>query len=205
MSTTVRFWLDPLCPYCWVTSLWLRDVAPQRDLEISWQPISLLVKNELPEDSPWYDVAMRGFKMLRLLEAVRAEVGEQAVGDLYMEFGRRIHHDGDTEFDMADALAAVGLPAGLAPRFDDESLDDEVLRRHREGLALVGNDVGTPIIGIPGRDGTEVGVFGPVITSKPEGDDALALWDASVTLARTPQFFELKRTRTSGPNAGPRP
>jgi len=205
VTTTVRFWLDPLCPYCWVTSLWLRDVAPQRELEISWQPISLLVKNELAEDSPWYDVARRGYKMLRVMEAVRAQVGEAAVGDLYMELGRRVHHDGDTQFDIADALASTHLPAELAEAFEDESLDAEVMRRHHEGLALVGKDVGTPIIGIPGRDGAEVGVFGPVITTKPVGDDAVALWDATVTMARMPEFFELKRTRTSGPNPGPRP
>lgn len=205
MATTVRFWLDPLCPYCWVTSLWLRDVAPQRDLEISWQPISLLVKNEVAEDSPWYDVARRGYKMLRVMEAVRAHVGEQAVGDLYLELGRRVHHDGDTQFEMAEALAAAALPTDLAAGFEDESLDAEVMRRHHEGLALVGADVGTPIIGIAGRDGVEIGVFGPVITAKPEGDDALALWDATVTLARTPEFFELKRTRTARPSPGRRP
>ena len=205
VTTTVRFWLDPLCPYCWVTSLWLRDVAPQRDLEISWQPISLLVKNEVGEDSPWFDVATWGFRMLRVMESVRAGHGDGAVGDLYLEIGRRVFHDKSTEFPAVDALEAVGLPGEHAAAFDDEAWDAEVMRRHHEGLALVGNDVGTPIIGIPGRDGNEVGVFGPVITTKPVGDDATALWDATVTLARTPEFFELKRTRTSRPDPGPRP
>ena len=92
-----------------------------------------------------------------------------------------------------------------AAAFDDETWDAEVLRLHHEGLALVGNDVGTPIIGIPGRDGKEVGVFGPVITARPSHGDSLILWDASVALAQIPEFFELKRTRTSGPNPGPRP
>ena len=35
MSTPVRYWIDPLCPFCWVTSLWIREVAPERDLDIT--------------------------------------------------------------------------------------------------------------------------------------------------------------------------
>ena len=205
MSTPVRFWIDPLCPFCWATAQWVRGIAPERDLEISWQPISLLVKNELESDSPWYPVAKWSFGLLRVLEKVRAEEGEAAVGALYLEYGRRIHHDGESQWDVALALKAVGLDEGYAAAFDDESLDEELLRRHHEALALVGNDVGTPIIGVAGRDGTEVAIFGPVISAVPDHDDALALWDASITLARIPEFFELKRTRNGSPDPGPRP
>lgn len=205
MSTPVRFWLDPLCPFCWTTSLWLRKVAPHRDLDISWQPISLLVKNELTEESSWFDVATRAFAMQRVMESVRSSEGEASVGEYYLELGRRIHHDHSTDFDIADALRSAGLPESHASAFDDEAFDAEVMRRHHEGLALVGNDVGTPIISIPGHDGGEVGIFGPVITEIPDLDASLELWDAMVTLVQRPEFFELKRSRTSGPNPGPRP
>ena len=205
MTMPVRYWIDPLCPFCWVTSLWSRDVAPERDLDITWQPISLLVKNELTDESPWYGVAKWSYGLLRVLESVRAGEGEAAVGDLYLEYGRRIHHDGQSEWPVADALEAAGLPTTHAAAFDDEQWDTELLRRHHEAIALVGNDVGTPIIGIPGNDGTEVGVFGPVIDARPEHYDGLALWDATVLMARMPQFFELKRSRTGGVDPGARP
>lgn len=205
MTTPVRFWVDPLCPFCWATAQWIRGVAPERDLEISWQPISLLVKNETQPDSPWYDISKWSFGLLRVLEQVRAEEGEAAVDALYLEYGRRIHHDKETLWDVSLALKSVDLSEDHAAAFDDESLDAELLRRHHEALALVGNDVGTPIIGIPGRDGQEVAIFGPVISALPDHDDALALWDATVTLATMPVFFELKRSRTGAPDPGPRP
>jgi hypothetical protein len=205
MTTPVRFWLDPLCPFCWVTSLWLREVAPERDLDITWQPISLMVKNEVTEATSWYSIAKWSFGLLRVLESVRVTEGEAAVGDLYLEYGRRIHHDGQHEWPVAEALEAIGLPLTHANAFDDEAFDPELLRRHHEGLALVGNDVGTPIIGIPGRDGVEVGIFGPVIDARPSHEDALALWDATALVAAIPSFYELKRTRKGGVDPGARP
>lgn len=200
MATPVRFWLDPICPWCWVTSLWIRDVAPARDLDLQWEPISLLLKNQPAVDSQYYAPVKWSYGLLRVLEAVRASDGNGAVGDLYMEFGRRIHQQGEHGWPVADALAAIGLDPAYGDAFDDEQWDAEVLRRHDEGLALVGPDVGTPIISIPDGDGNEVALFGPVITRVPGTDDSLALWDATAFLARLPEFHELKRSRTTGPD-----
>lgn len=180
-------------------------VAAERDLAVQWQPISLLLKNQPSPDSEYYPAVKWSYGLLRVLEAVRVADGEGAVGDLYTEYGRRIHHDGQSMWDVADALAAIGLDAAHAAAFDDESYDAEILRRHEEGLALVGNDVGTPIISLPDAAGTEVAIFGPVITSVPPLAESLELWDVVARVARMPQFFELKRTRTSRPEFGPRP
>ena len=69
-----------------------------------------------------------------------------------------------------------------------------------EGLALVGNDVGTPIIAITNSDGVKAGYFGPVITKVPPTDKSVAMWDALVTMMDIDSFFELKRTRTEAPD-----
>jgi hypothetical protein len=66
-------------------------------------------------------------------------------------------------------------------------------------MQLVGSDVGTPIVGIPDRDGTEVGMFGPIMTPAPLGEDAGKMWDGFVLLAQTPGFYEIKRTRDVEP------
>ncbi len=205
MATPVRFWLDPICPWCWVTSLWIREVAPERDLDIQWEPISLLLKNEPATDSQYYAPVKWSYGLLRVLESVRTAGGSGAVGELYLEMGRRIHQDGQREWPVIEALEATGIDTSHAAAFDDESWDAEVRRRHDEGLALVGNDVGTPIISVLTDDGAEVGIFGPVITRPPAGEAGLQLWDSVAFLARMPEFHELKRTRRVGPDVGTRP
>ena len=63
----------------------------------------------------------------------------------------------------------------------------------------MGQDVGTPVIAVPGPDGERVAFFGPVVTPAPKGDAAGRLWDGTLLVASTPGFFELKRTRTADP------
>ncbi len=205
MATPVRFWLDPACPWCWTTSQWIRRIAVEKDLHITWEPISLLVKNDVQPDSAYYGHVAWTRDLLRVLEAVRAAGLDDRMGDLYTEYGRRIHHLRETMWDPAEALDAVGIDMSYADAAHDEKWDGPLLERMGEGLALVGNDVGTPIIGILRADGSEVATFGPVITKVPAHDDALALWDAFVTLTTLDEFWELKRTRTVGPQPGDTP
>ena len=74
-----------------------------------------------------------------------------------------------------------------------------------EGIALCGEDVGTPIIALTDRHGDKQGYFGPVITRVPPTEDALAMWDALVAMMNVQGFWELKRTRTERPDFGERP
>ena len=206
MSSDVEFWVDPVCPWCWVTARWVVDeVAPRRDLNVSWQPISLLFKNDPDPGSDRYNAVYRGHQALRIMEAIRIAHGDEKVFEWYWQCGTRIHHDADREFTFADALASIGLDASLAEAADDSAWDSEISRRMDAGLALVGNDVGTPIIGLSGEDGTKRAIFGPVITRVPDAERSLALWDAMVVLATTDGFWELKRTRTERPDVGTRP
>jgi hypothetical protein len=92
---------------------------------------------------------------------------------------------------IESALLEAGLAVELADAMEDELWDEAVITSHHEGMDAVGDDVGTPTIHFNGA-----AFFGPVISKAPKGEEAGRLWDACVTLADYPQFFELKRTRT---------
>jgi len=189
-----------------VTARWVVDeVAPARDLNVTWQPISLFFKNEPEPDSDFHEPMLRSHQHLRVLESVRGELGNDGVQQLYWELGRRNHHDKDRTYDIADALTAVGIDTAHAAAMDDESFDAEIRTRMDAGLELTGQDVGTPIIAFADADGTEVGLFGPVITRVPPTELSLQLWDGLMAVATVPGFWEIKRTRTEKADFGPRP
>ncbi len=202
----VEFWVDPACPFCWATARWIHDeVEPNRDIVVTWRPISLKVKNNPPEDSSYYAPVAFTHGLLRVMESARAAEGDDAFFQLYWNYGTRIHHDGEMYFDPADALRDVGLDTAHAAAFDDDSWDKAITVGMDEGLDLVGDDVGTPIIAVTNSEGVKSGYFGPVITKVPPTDKSVAMWDALVTMMDIDSFFELKRTRTESPDPGERP
>ena len=189
-----------------MTARWVVDeVAPKRDVNILWQPISLLEKNQPAEDSDYYEPVAKTHRLLRVMESLRAAEGDDAVFPLYWEYGRRIHHDQDRTFDAVDALKAIGADEAHAAAFDDEKWDAEIKNRMGQGLALSGEDVGTPLIAFTDDNGDKVALFGPVITRVPDSEQSLRLWDGFVAMATVPGFWEVKRTRTERPEFGERP
>jgi len=189
-----------------VTARWVVEaVAPQRDIEVTWQPFSLLLKNEPAEDSDWYAANRFTHNLLRVMESVRATDGNDGVFAAYWEFATRVHHDRDLSFDPAAALVVAGVDPAHAAAFEDERCDAEIRDRMEVGLELAGTDIGTPIIGFQDLDGQRVGIFGPVITRELPTDQALQLWDGMVAVVTVPGFWELKRTRTERPDLGARP
>lgn len=189
-----------------MTARWVVDeVAPKRDLNLVWQPISLLFKNDPDPESQYYQGALAGHRSLRVMEAIRAEHGNGRAGDWYWQCATRIHHDGERPPDLVAALDTLGLDRSLAAAADDTSWDSEISKRMDAGLELVGDQVGTPIIAFECDDGTKRGIFGPVITRVPDTEQSLAFWDAMVVFTTTDGFWELKRTRTERPEFGNRP
>jgi len=204
MATEAKIWVDPMCPWAWMTSRWLVEATQHRDIDITWGVMSLSVLNdgrELPEK--YVELMKRAWGPVRVLIAARETAGQQIVGPLYEALGMRIHNEGrgeDLETVMAEALAAVGLPAELIEAATSTQYDDALRASHAAGINLVGSDVGTPVLGLPGANGETVGYFGPVVTPIPRGDDAVRLWDAMVNLASVPGVYEVKRSRTASPS-----
>ncbi|MFE5873346.1 3-hydroxyacyl-CoA dehydrogenase NAD-binding domain-containing protein [Streptomyces roseifaciens] len=212
----VDFWFDPLCPFAWITSRWITEVAGKAPVTVRWHAMSLALLNsgkDMPEarrtmlDLYWGPV--------RVLAAARAAHGDAVTGPLYTAMGSRFHAPGGifepvrtapaeefraamieglsrTRPDIEAALAETGLPAGLIDAMDDDRWDDDLRASH----ARVPSDgLGQELIGVPtiSVDGG-AGQFGPVLTEIPRGDRAVRLWEAFRTLAGDPAFFELKQS-----------
>jgi hypothetical protein len=195
----VQFWFDPACPFCWMTSRWLVRVAAHREIDIEWLPISLLLKNGTREGEPFFAEVSASLGMLRVVEAIREAGHADRIGDLYTELGRQLHVTGG-DVDLRSALEGLELDARYARAADDERFDAAIRTAMDDGLALVGDAVGTPIIAVERADGGgRIGLFGPVITELPDVAASLRLWDGFLAMVATDGFFELKRTRTVAP------
>jgi 2-hydroxychromene-2-carboxylate isomerase len=203
----VRFWFDPCCPWTWITYRWLKEVQTLRSLDVELRLLSLTFLNQDRPDESHVAVHRAGHRLERVIQAA-ATAGDPAnaqrvVGDLYAAMGAIIHVAGRDLVEhqdaiIAESLAACSLPTQLAAAADDVAWDGAIRQQHDQAMALVGNDVGAPVIAVG-----DVAFFGPVLSPAPHGQDALRAWDGCVALAQTPGFFELKRTRTVGPIIDP--
>ena len=197
--TPVDFWFDPSCPWAWMTSRWVDEAAQLRELDVTWHVMSLAVLNENnTELSDHYKAFLpRALRYTRLVTAVAELHGAEFGKPLYDALGSRIHPGASTDSDIviAEALAELGLAAELAAYADSDEFDVQMRASHADGIGRVGQDVGTPVIAVNGT-----AFFGPVISPAPKGEQAAALWDGVVAVAAYDGFFEIKRSRTRGPD-----
>jgi 2-hydroxychromene-2-carboxylate isomerase len=197
MATRVRFHLDPLCPWAWESSKWIREVEKVRDIEVEWRLFSLQLINDKNEE-PLADLQDKGTATLRTMALVRREEGNRAVGRVYEELGKRIHEDPSEDLDpsaVRSSLADSGLDPSIIDRaLDDDSTMEDVRAEHGAALSEVGA-FGVPTIVLA----TGQGMFGPVIAKAATGEAAGELWDHVEWLIRQDGFFELKRERDRKP------
>lgn len=204
MAEKVTFWFDTSCPYCWITSRWVKEVEKVRDVEVTWVPMSLSVLNDGRDIPAAYADRMKAnWGPARIFAAVATEAPEK-LDALYTAMGTRIHNEGAVENPseygdynsvIVDSLAEVGLDAAYIEVADTEQWDEALKKFHQSAMDEVGDDVGTPVIKLG-----DTAFFGPVLTRIPRGEEAGEIFDASVKLASYPHFYEIKRSRNERPD-----
>ena len=197
MTTTINFYFDPSCPFCWITSRWLLMVQSERDITVQWRPFSLAIKNdELSSNTGMHIPAHR---VLRVMEVAASE-HQASLIDMYTFVGMKHHVAGDDFNDdlILELLNEFSLPQELVKAADDEKYDDQLTKSVSSATDIAGDDIGVPTIIFDNETGGKQGFFGPVLQELPDKEEALKLWDGLSQLATNSSFYELKRSRPSG-------
>jgi 2-hydroxychromene-2-carboxylate isomerase len=191
----IEFFFDPMCPYAYQTSLWIRDVRAEIGLDIAWRFFSLEEANR-PEGKkhPWEREIAYGWTPMRVAAWLRRQSMEWC--DLFYETcGKALHVDGQRFYDpvvVRDLLHQANLPANAWDEaLADDTTNDDVRKDHDEAVAMHAG-FGVPIIVIPhGRP-----VFGPVVAPAPPRERAVELWNITVAYSRFPGLYEIKTPKT---------
>lgn len=201
-----ELFIDPACPWTWITSRWLAEVREHRPLDLRLRSYSLLLDDghrDIPL-SRRLELAS-STRMLRLMEAVRARYGEAPIDELYTRIGTGYHHDGQYDFEhLEGVLVTMGIPTMVLAHLDDPRWDERILESMAEAHGLAGPEAGVPLLTVEG-DGPRRAFRGPVFSPAPTGLAALSAWDGLVTLIAAPGFFELTRHRDTAPVLPDRP
>lgn len=198
-AVAVTLYVDPICPFAWMTSRWLLHAAQVRKIDPQFSVMSLAALNEGRDLPAGYRRSMdEAWGPARVMLRVQQDFSAEQVGDFYSAFGEDYHVGGSDDRRGATerALDKAGLPAELLSSYDDAGLDDALRQAQQQVVDMVGDEVGTPVISF----GQGVAYFGPVISPAPRGEDAGRLFDAVRAASEVPGFFELKRSRTQGPD-----
>lgn len=191
--SSVDFHFDPLCPYAYQTSKWIRSVREQNGLDISWRFFSLEEINRVEgKKHPWERDWTFGWSLMR----VGALLRRTSMDDLdrwYERIGRALHEEGLRPHrpEVArELLVELGLDPGLVDEsIADTTTNDEVLADHRRVVDAAGYGAPTLFFG-------EHCLFGPVLVDPPDGEAALRLWDAVTAWVEFPDLFELQQPKT---------
>jgi hypothetical protein len=205
--TAVDFFVDPSCPWAWITSRWIKEVAPPRDLVVTWRSYCLEIRDDygvaptVSEEHRERVIAAHAVShsMLRIFEAVRADHGEGAVDALLDAWGPRFFGPARERTDaiLGQCLDACGLDRSFLDAAGDEKWDQPIVESMAVAYAFGGEKTQTPTIAV--YEDPPHGFKGPVMAPAPTGAAALELWDAIQVLSRQQGFFEMTRPRANIP------
>lgn len=145
--TTVDFHFDPLCPFAYQTSVWIRDVRAQLGITINWRFFSLEEINLVAgKKHPWERDWSYGWSLMRIGALLR-RTNMSLLDRWYAAIGHELHTLGGKPHDPAVArrlLCDVGVNAAiLDAALDDPTTHDDVRADHQRVVAAGGYGVPT--------------------------------------------------------------
>ncbi|MEV0948233.1 DsbA family protein [Rhodococcus sp. NPDC049939] len=191
--STVDFHFDPMCPFAYNTSLWMREVRKQLGVTVNWRFFSLEeINRQDGKKHPWERDWSYGWSLMRIGVLLRRQ--DMALLDRwYAAIGHELHTKGGKPHDREVArrlLGEIGVGAELLDRaLADPSTHDEIEADHQRVTAAGGYGVPTLFFG-------DQCLFGPVLVNPPTGKDALTLWDVVTGMAQLPHVYELQRPKS---------
>jgi len=210
----INFYFDPVCPFAWMTSKWVRKVQAQRDYSVDWRFISLRLLNaHIDYDAhfpPEYEAGhTAGLRLLR----VAARTGRSTAGRGRPAVCRPrervfdsepVRTTGENAVGVAPARSGARPGGGRAAGHPVRSLTTPHGTRDPaetdEALALTGKDVAAPSAFQP-PDGSRLFRSGDQpAAQRRAGRRAVG---HVVGLGPLPGFAELKRSLRKRPSCGP--
>ncbi len=188
----VDFYFDPVCPWTYRASLWLREVRKLAGIEIRWQFFSLEELNRSDgEGHPWDKEWTPSWGAMRVGAYLR-RTSMDLLDRWYLGVGAAIHEQG-VELSGPEAVEQLAQKLGLGTSVVAEALADPstsaaVRADHEQAVEKYGA-FGVPTLVVEGGDV----VFGPVISEVPRGEAALRLWRLTADWLAFPGLYELKR------------
>jgi protein-disulfide isomerase-like protein with CxxC motif len=192
---SVRCYFDPMCPWAYQTSLWLRAVREETGLEIEWRFFSLEEINLVAgKKHPWERDWSYGWSQMRIAALLRRD--SQAVLDRwYAATGAAFFERGEPTFTpegAAAVLTSIGQPASLVQdALADPTTTEDVRADHTTAVRDHGAH-GVPTLVFE----DDQAFFGPVVLTAPTGAAAVRLWDLVTGWREFGDLFELRRPKT---------
>ena len=191
--TSVDFHFDIMCPWAYQTSIWMRDVRDQLELDVRWCFFSLEEVNRAegkkhPSERDW----SYGWSMMRVGALLR-RMDPALLDRWYLAAGTALHVEGLKPHRRAVAerlVSELGLdPSLVGQAMEDPTTHDEVRAEHDRVIALGGWGVPTLVF-----EGSHA-LFGPVLLQPPTGAPAVRLWELVTGWLEFPHLYELQHPK----------
>ena len=145
VMTAVEVYVDPSCPWAWITSRWIKAVAPDRGLEVTWPSYCIEIRDDygvaptMPPDHRQAAITAHALshRMLRVLR----RPGRAAAKGRWTRCtpsGARFFVRGAERRAAARTVAAAGLDLDLVDAADDDKWDGPIMESMEIAYAFGG-------------------------------------------------------------------